>query len=201
LCQNRDIKLEDRDLAFFTAEQDEFRAYISEMSWAQLFALSNRDEMMLRVMNAFEEVYGRLTGVTGPNVIRCHHNYTVPYVYDGQSVWLSRKGAIDASAGTLGLIPGSMGAASYIVRGKGNAMALNSAPHGAGRLFSRSKAKLQFTMESLEQQMQGIEWRHTNAFLDEHPEAYKPIDVVMHDAEPLVEVVHTLKQMVNVKGD
>lgn len=206
LCLKKGRKLEDRDLAYFTEDEEEFGFYIEEMQWAQRFALANRDEMMDRVSAAFYETYGKMF-VLEP--IRCHHNYTErcvvrdpnPVSSVASAVWLSRKGAIDASPGKLGLIPGSMGAASYIVRGKGNEMALNSAPHGAGRLFSRSKAKKEFTMDDLEEKMVGIEWRVTSAFLDEHPQAYKPIDVVMRDAESLVEVVHTLRQLVNVKGD
>lgn len=134
-------------------------------------------------------------------VRNCHHNYTERAVIDGRQVWLSRKGAIDAGLGTPGLIPGSMGTASYVVAGKGNPDSFWSAPHGAGRQHSRTQARHIFTMESLEEQMQGVEWRHTDKFLDEHPEAYKDIGQVMADAADLVEVRHTLHQIVNVKGD
>ncbi len=116
-------------------------------------------------------------------------------------IWLSRKGAIDASAGAPGLIPGSMGTRSYVVEGKGNRLALNSSPHGAGREYSRTAARKKFTRADLDAAMQGIEWRHTDAFLDEIPGAYKDVDVVMADAADLVEVKHTLRQIVNVKGD
>jgi len=116
-------------------------------------------------------------------------------------VWLSRKGAIDATAGTWGLIPGSMGDLSYVVRGKGNKLALNSSPHGAGRNHSRNAARRLFTRTDLDTRMTGIAWGHSDAFLDEHPDAYKPIDQVMADAADLVEVRHTLRQIVNVKGD
>jgi tRNA-splicing ligase RtcB len=116
-------------------------------------------------------------------------------------VWLSRKGAIDATEGKPGLIPGSMGAASYVVTGKGNPLSLYSSPHGAGRNFSRSAARKAFTRDQLDAAMEGIEWRHTDAFLDEIPAAYKPIDQVMADAADLVEIRHTLRQIVNVKGD
>jgi tRNA-splicing ligase RtcB len=119
----------------------------------------------------------------------------------GKNVWLSRKGAIDASKGTPGLIPGSMGDASYVVVGKGNKLALDSSPHGAGRNYSRSKARKTFTREQLRTAMKGIEYRDTDAFIDEIPQAYKPIDVVMEDAADLVEIRHTLRQIVNVKGD
>jgi tRNA-splicing ligase RtcB len=142
----------------------------------------------------------------------CHHNYTEQVSGDllarwkypkGRSghVWLSRKGAIDASSGMPGLIPGSMGTRSYVVTGKGSPLSLNSSPHGAGREYSRSAARRAFSLEQLEEAMQGIEWRRTDAFLDEIPAAYKDVDVVMADAADLVEVRHTLRQIVNVKGD
>jgi tRNA-splicing ligase RtcB (3'-phosphate/5'-hydroxy nucleic acid ligase) len=143
------------------------------------------------------------TGVEVERVeeINCHHNYTQKERHFGRDVWLSRKGAIDASEGTPGLIPGSMGAASYVVTGKGNRLALNSSPHGAGREYSRSAARKKFTRTDLDERMSGIAWGNSNAFLDEHPDAYKDIDVVMHDAADLVTVQHTLRQIVNVKGD
>ncbi len=200
LCVANGVKLPHRDLAYFTGEQEEFHAYLKEMQWAQRFALANRDEMMARVVSAFIEVYGHF-GNTSWNPIRCHHNYTSKYTVEDEEIWLSRKGAIDASTGTLGLIPGSMGTASYIVRGKGDTLAFDSAPHGAGRLFSRSAAKKHFTLDDLRAKMTGIEWHESEAFLDEHPGAYKPIDVVMQDAESLVDIVHVLRQLINVKGD
>jgi len=116
-------------------------------------------------------------------------------------VWLSRKGAISAREGQWGLIPGSMGTASYVVTGKGNVPSMMSSPHGAGRNFSRSAARKRFTRADLDARMAGIAWGHSDAFLDEHPEAYKAIDVVMADAADLVEIRHTLRQIVNVKGD
>jgi tRNA-splicing ligase RtcB len=134
-------------------------------------------------------------------VVQCHHNYTEREQHYGSQVWLSRKGAISARAGQWGLIPGSMGAASYVVAGKGNAESLHSSPHGAGRSHSRNAARRMFTRADLDRRMTGIAWGHSDAFLDEHPEAYKPVDVVMRDAADLVEVRHTLRQVVNVKGD
>jgi tRNA-splicing ligase RtcB len=139
--------------------------------------------------------------VTASETVNCHHNYTAQEEHFGRQVWLSRKGAIDASAGRPGVIPGSMGTRSYVVTGKGCALALNSAPHGAGRMFSRTAARRQFSRADLEASMAGIEWRHTDAFLDEIPAAYKDIDQVMADASDLVDVRHTLRQIVNVKGD
>ncbi len=131
----------------------------------------------------------------------CHHNYTAREKHFGKEVWLSRKGAIDASAGTPGLIPGSMGTRSYVVAGKGSRVALNSSPHGAGREYSRTAARKKFSRAQLDAAMAGIEWRRTSAFLDEIPAAYKDIHVVMEDAKDLVEIRHTLRQIVNVKGD
>jgi RNA-splicing ligase RtcB len=131
----------------------------------------------------------------------CHHNYTERERHLGREVWLTRKGAISAQRGQLGLIPGSMGTASYVVAGLGSVPALMSAPHGAGRNHSRNAARRLFTRSDLDARMTGIAWGHSDAFLDEHPDAYKPIDQVMADAADLVEVRHTLRQVVNVKGD
>ncbi len=193
------ISLPDPDLAYLAEGTDEFWAYIRELRWAQNFALANRDEMMDRVIACFAEFAG---GPVQPlERVQCHHNYTEQETHFGKKVWLSRKGAINAAAGVPGLIPGSMGDASYVVVGKGNPVALNSAPHGAGRNHSRSTARKMFTREQLRAAMAGIEYRDTDAFLDEIPQAYKPIDVVMQDAADLVEVRHTLRQFVNVKGD
>jgi tRNA-splicing ligase RtcB (3'-phosphate/5'-hydroxy nucleic acid ligase) len=193
------ISLPDADLAYLPEGTDEFWTYIRELRWAQEFALTNRDEMMDRVLACFAEWQG--AAVEELERVQCHHNYTTREKHFGKDVWLSRKGAIDASAGTPGLIPGSMGDLSYVVVGKGNRLALNSSPHGAGRNFSRSAARKAFTHEQLRTAMAGIEYRDTDAFIDEIPQAYKPIDVVMADAADLVEVRHTLRQIVNVKGD
>jgi tRNA-splicing ligase RtcB len=133
--------------------------------------------------------------------INCHHNFTQRERHFGKDVWLSRKGAIEASEGKPGLIPGSMGTASYVVVGKGNRLSLNSSPHGAGRNYSRSAARKTFTHEQLREAMVGIEYRDTSAFIDEIPQAYKPVEQVMADAADLVEVRHTLRQILNVKGD
>ncbi len=200
LCEQWWIPLPDRDLAYLVEGTDEFCAYIRQLRWAQEFARLNRAEMMDRSVDA-------LAGFAGVDVeraqeISCHHNYTAQEEHFGREVWLSRKGAIDASAGRPGLIPGSMGAASYVVTGLGNPVALRSAPHGAGRSFSRTQARKRFTQADLAERMAGIEWDSgSKAFLDEHPDAYKPIDQVMADAADLVEVRHTLHQLVNVKGD
>lgn len=191
--------LPDRDLAFLTEGRPEFDAYIADLNWAQHFALLNREEMMDRVMWAAASFFGQ--DVQEQERINCHHNFTQREHHFGQDVWLSRKGAIQADLGRPGLIPGSMGTASYVVTGKGNAESFNSSPHGAGRNFSRTQARKTFTLDNLRVRMAGIEWRETDAFLDEHPDAYKDIDVVMYDAADLVEIRHTLHQIVNVKGD
>lgn len=193
------INLPDPDLAYLAEGTKEFWEYIRQLRWAQTFALLNREEMMDRVIAAF----GAWTGapVVESERINCHHNYTERERHFGKDVWLSRKGAIDASEGTLGLVPGSMGTRSYVVEGLGNRMALNSSPHGAGREYSRSAARRTFTHEQLRTAMEGIEYRDTSAFIDEIPQAYKDIDVVMEDASDLVKVRHELRQIVNVKGD
>lgn len=193
------IPLPDRDLAYLVEGTEEFRRYIDELAWAQHFALLNREEMMDRVARQLSEWMGEV--VEERERINCHHNFTQREEHFGKSVWLSRKGAISAREGELGLIPGSMGTASYVVEGRGNAMSLCSSPHGAGREYSRSAARKTFSQDDLRQAMAGIEFRDTDAFIDEIPAAYKPIDRVMADAADVVTVRHTLRQLVNVKGD
>ena len=193
------ITLPDPDLAYLVEGTLEFTRYIAELNWAQHFALLNREEMMDRVIRQVNEWMG--IAVVEQDRINCHHNFTQKETHFGKSVWLSRKGAISARKGQLGLIPGSMGTASYVVEGLGNPVALESSPHGAGRNYSRSAARKTFTHEQLREAMVGIEYRDTEAFLDEIPAAYKPIDQVMADASDLVSIVHTLRQIVNVKGD
>ncbi|WP_424447653.1 RtcB family protein [Microbacterium arborescens] len=193
------IDLPDPDLAYLVEGTEEFRRYIRELRWAQHFALLNREEMMDRVARQLSETMG--TDVDELERINCHHNFTESEKHFGKQVWISRKGAIQADAGRPGLIPGSMGTASYVVSGLGNPLSLNSSPHGAGREYSRSAARRTFTHDQLRAAMAGIEFRDTDAFIDEIPQAYKPIDRVMEDAADLVEVRHTLRQLVNVKGD
>lgn len=199
-CGRRRISLPDPDLAYLVEGEPEFRAYLRDLRWAQHFALLNRAEMMHRVERCFEEWIGDAISDSREEV-NCHHNYTERETHFGKAVWLSRKGAIDASDGKPGLIPGSMGTRSYVVVGKGNRLALNSSPHGAGREYSRSAARRTFTRAQLDDAMTGIEWRRSDTFLDEIPAAYKDIDVVMTDAADLVQIRHTLRQIVNVKGD
>jgi len=198
-CARHFITLPDRDLAYLVEGTAEFDRYIAELRWAQNFALMNREEMMDRVIRQFEEWTG--VPIVESERVNCHHNYTEQERHFGKDVWLSRKGAIDASAGKLGLVPGSMGTRSYVVEGKGSVLALNSSPHGAGREYSRSAARRTFSREELDTAMEGIEWRHTSEFIDEIPQAYKDIDVVMADAADLIEIKHTLRQIINVKGD
>jgi len=199
LCRQRYIQLPDRDLAYLVADTDEFDAYIRDLQWAQKFALLNREEMMDRLAASVEAWIGE--PIVSDERVNCHHNFTQREEHFGKQLWVSRKGAIEADAGRPGLIPGSMGTASYVVTGLGNALSLNSSPHGAGRAFSRSAARRQFTIDDLRAAMAGIEYRDTDAFIDEIPAAYKDIDQVMADSADLVEIRHTLRQIVNVKGD
>ncbi|RJK94804.1 RtcB family protein [Vallicoccus soli] len=198
-CAQQGTALPHRDLAYLEEGTPEFDAYITDLRWAQEFALLNREEMMDRVVGCLSRAMGE--DVVERERINCHHNFTQEETHAGERVWLSRKGAIEAREGTPGLIPGSMGTASYVVVGKGDAEALHSSPHGAGRAYSRSRARRTFTREQLREAMRGIEYRDTDAFLDEIPQAYKDIDRVMADAADLVEVRHVLRQVVNVKGD
>lgn len=198
------IKLVDPDLAYFAEGTEEFDKYIRDMRWAQEFAFKNREEMMSRVLTELSYTFygeGGHEAELNTEEINCHHNFTQMEHHMGANVWLTRKGAIQASEGTLGLIPGSMGTRSYVVQGKGNTLSFNSAPHGAGRNFSRTEARKRYTMEDLEKAMVGKEWSRSEAFIDELPQAYKDIDVVMENAKDLVEVVHTFNQVINVKGD
>ena len=161
------IPLPDPDLAYLVEGTGEFSAYLRDLHWAQHFALLNREEMMDRAVACL----GRWIGepVTPAETVNCHHNYTAREKHFGKDVWVSRKGAIDASAGMPGLIPGSMGTRSYVVTGKGSRVALNSSPHGAGREYSRNAARKTFSRAELDAAMEGIEWRRTSAFLDEIP--------------------------------
>lgn len=193
------IDLPDKDLAYLVEDTPEFDHYIAELNWAQHFALLNREEMMDRVLDALATHMGEEP--VEHERINCHHNFTQKEHHFGRNLWISRKGAISAREGQLGLIPGSMGTASYVVEGLGNKMSLNSSPHGAGRNFSRSKARKTFTHEQLREAMEGIEYRDTDAFIDEIPQAYKDIDQVMDDASDLVKIRHTFHQVINVKGD
>jgi tRNA-splicing ligase RtcB len=191
--------LPDRDLAWLDEGSTEFDEYVHALSWAQDYAAQNRGLMMHRVMLCLARVLGRdvTTVVTAVN---CHHNYAASEVHAGERVWVTRKGAVSARAGQLGIIPGSMGARSYIVRGKGNTLSYESCSHGAGRRMSRGAAKSAFSVAELEAQTAGIECRKDEQVLDEIPGAYKDIDAVMRAQRDLVDIVHTLRQVLCVKG-
>ncbi|MBT2567240.1 RtcB family protein [Arthrobacter sp. ISL-85] len=199
VSRKNQVYLPDPDLAYLDEGTAQFERYIAELRWAQHFALLNREEMMDRVTAQFSRwVGGRVRELER---INCHHNFTEQETHYGKPVWVSRKGAIKAGHGDPGLIPGSMGTASYVVEGRGNPASLNSSPHGAGREYSRNAARKTFTLEELKRAMRGIEFRASEAFIDEIPAAYKPIDQVMQDAADLVTVRHKLRQLVNVKGN
>jgi len=199
LCERWWIPLEDNQLAYLVRGTDEFDQYMTELHWAQKFAELNRAEMMDRVVGCFGQWIG--TDIEPTQTVNCHHNYTAWENHAGKNVIVSRKGAIDAHEGVMGLIPGSMGTASYVVVGKGNPASICSAPHGAGRAMSRAEARRTFDQTALREAMQGIEFRDSADLIDEIPGAYKSIDQVMADAEDLVTVVHQLRQIVNVKGN
>jgi tRNA-splicing ligase RtcB (3'-phosphate/5'-hydroxy nucleic acid ligase) len=168
------------------------------MEFALRFAEVNRT----RMLDVVERAFWAFTSIGRfDRLVDVHHNYAAWENHAGQNGIVHRKGAVRARAGEVVLIPGSMGTASYVVSGLGNRMSLNSSPHGAGRNYSRTKARKTFTQEQLREAMKGIEYRDTAAFIDEIPMAYKDVDVVMKDAADLVEIRHTLRQIVNVKGD
>jgi RNA-splicing ligase RtcB len=199
LAKDLELRLEDPDLAYFVEGTAEFQAYIGDMVWAQDYARANRDQMM---DNAMREVFAFLGFGRETQRINCHHNFTQREVHGGTELWITRKGAIKADVGDLGVIPGSMGTRSYIVRGMGNAASWTSCSHGAGRRHSRTQAKKLFTAADLALQMQGKVWLagRADALVDEIPTAYKDIDQVMADQSDLVEVLHTLHQVLNYKG-
>lgn len=192
-------KLEDPDLAYFVQGTPEFDAYIADMLWSQDYARANRDQMM---ESAMREIFTQLGFGKEKGRINCHHNFTQQETHFGRRLWITRKGAIKADRGDLGVIPGSMGTASYIVAGKGNPASWTSCAHGAGRRHSRTQAKKLFTSADLTAQMAGKTWlsKRAGALVDEIPSAYKDIDRVMADQSDLVEVRHTLRQVLNYKG-
>jgi tRNA-splicing ligase RtcB len=192
------MNLPDRDLAYFNEGTDHFHDYIEAVEWAQDYAMTNRREMMRLVLSVLKKRLPEFK-VT-KEAINCHHNYVSEEFHFGESVFVTRKGAIRAGEGELGIIPGSMGAKSFIVRGKGNKSSFSSCSHGAGRVMSRSKAKRLFKTADLEAQTMGVECRKDKSVIDEIPAAYKDIDQVMANQTDLVDVVHTQKQVVCVKG-
>ena len=192
--------LPDKDLAYFTEGAEHFDDYVFAVDWAQRFARTNRDLMMANILAALQRHEGLPKFDHGEVAVNCHHNYVQQEEHFGTSVFVTRKGAVRAGAGELGIIPGSMGAKSFIVRGKGNADSFHSCSHGAGRVMSRGQAHKTFTVEDHIAATAGVECRKDGAVIDETPGAYKDIEAVMAAQSDLVEVVHTLKQVVCVKG-
>ena len=193
-------KLPDPDLAYFVAGTDEFKQYWADLQWAQDYASFNREVMMARFKRILEKHLGGGKPFKPLLSVNCHHNYAEKETHFDEEVYVTRKGAVRARTEDYGIIPGSMGAKSYIVLGKGNHDSYCSCSHGAGRLMSRKKAKNTYTLDDLIEQTQGIECRKDKGVLDEIPAAYKPIEEVMASQDDLVEVVATLKQVVCVKG-
>jgi len=192
--------LPDRDLAYFEEGSEHFRDYWFAVDWAQRYAAMNRQLMMAAMIEAVQGVRGVPPFDARQAVVNCHHNYVARETHFGKEVYVTRKGAVRARRDDLGIIPGSMGARSYIVRGRGNPESFQSCSHGAGRALSRTAAKRRFTLEQHAAATAGVECRKDAGVLDETPAAYKDIDAVMAAQQDLVEVVHRLKQVVCVKG-
>ncbi|MFJ7415228.1 RtcB family protein [Streptomyces sp. NPDC098077] len=189
----------DRDLAVFIADTPQMAAYRNDLFWAQEYAKFNRAIMMGLFQDVVRKEFKKAR-VTFDPVISCHHNYVAEERYEGMDLLVTRKGAIRAGSGDYGIIPGSMGTGSYIVKGLGNEKSFNSASHGAGRRMSRNAAKKRFSTKDLEEQTQGVECRKDSGVVDEIPGAYKPIEQVIDQQRDLVQVVAKLKQVVCVKG-
>jgi RNA-splicing ligase RtcB len=208
LMKKMSISLEDPDLAYLVEGTPEFGAYIADMLWAQDYARANREAMMDAVLTELWAFTGSGQVRSGSGVgrelrrINCHHNYTEREHHYGRDVWLTRKGAIRARPDDLGVIPGSMGTSSYIVRGLGNPASYESCSHGAGRRMSRSRARREIPLADFVSSMEGKDWQEgkANQLLDEAPQAYKDIDQVMADQSDLVSVEHRLHQILNYKG-
>jgi tRNA-splicing ligase RtcB (3'-phosphate/5'-hydroxy nucleic acid ligase) len=192
------LNLPDKDLAYLSEGSKLFGDYVEAVDWAQDYALLNRSMMMRLVLDAIQPYLPPFK--IANEAINCHHNYVAREEHFGERVFITRKGAISAQQGQLGIIPGSMGAKSYIVRGKGNAESFCSCSHGAGRRMSRTEAKRRFNRNDLAEQTMGVECRKDGGVIDEIPAAYKNIDEVMANQTDLVDVVHTLKQVVCIKG-
>lgn len=194
------ISLPDPDLAYLVQGTPQFNAYIKDLHWAQAYAAANRAAMLGAVLTQFEAFLGR-AGVETSRV-NCHHNFTQQEHHRNRNLWITRKGAIRADKGRLGIIPGSMGTHSYIVEGLGSPASYESCSHGAGRRMSRTAANKTLSVASLREAMEGRSWNDAEAeqLVDEHPLAYKDIDEVMHDQRDLVRPLHTLSQILNYKG-
>ena len=198
-AQRNNVALPDRDLAYFEDGSRYFGDYVRAVAWAQRFAELNREVMMRRVIETAKTVI-RKNFQSHIEAVNCHHNYVQREHHFGEDVFVTRKGAVSAKAGQLGIIPGSMGTRSFIVRGKGNADSFESCSHGAGRAMSRGEAKRRFTLADHRTATEGVECRKDKDVIDETPAAYKDIDAVMAAQRDLVDVVHTLRQVVCVKG-
>jgi tRNA-splicing ligase RtcB (3'-phosphate/5'-hydroxy nucleic acid ligase) len=196
--ERQQVRLPDSDLAYFVEGSDHFTDYVEAVNWAQDYAMNNRREMMRLIVEACRKILPAFD--LEKEAINCHHNYVTVERHFGEDVYITRKGAIRAGEGDYGIIPGSMGARSYIVKGKGNPTAFDSCAHGAGRKMSRTKAKKLFNIQDMEQQTLGVECRKDKGVIDEIPGAYKDIDQVMENQSDLVDIVHTLKQVVCIKG-
>lgn len=188
------------DLAYFISGTDEFKAYWRDLEWAQSYAMKNREIMMSRLLRSFNRMFNGQKEFRPEIKVNCHHNYVAVEEHFGEKVYVTRKGAINAEAERYGIIPGSMGAKSFIIKGLGNPQSFNSCSHGAGRKMSRTKAKSKFTIDDLKLQTSGVECRKDQGVVDEIPGAYKNIEEVMRAQNDLVEVVAELKQVICVKG-
>jgi tRNA-splicing ligase RtcB len=194
------IHVPDINLAYFPEGSDHFADYMEAVEWAQTFARTNRELMMQAVVGAVRKAEGIPPFIADVQAVNCHHNYVARENHFGKNVLVTRKGALRARLGDMGIIPGSMGAKSYIVRGLGNKDSFQSCSHGAGRAMSRTEAKRRFSVEDHIRATQGVECRKDKDVIDETPGAYKDIDAVMEAQKDLVEIVHTLRQVVCVKG-
>jgi tRNA-splicing ligase RtcB len=194
------INLPDKDLAYLPEGSENFEDYVKAVHWAQSYAMTNRELMMASILDALRESNLLPPFSADVEVVNCHHNYVAIEEHYGERVFVTRKGAVRAGKEDLGIIPGSMGAKSFIVRGKGNPESFESCSHGAGRVMSRGEAKRRFTVEDHIRATEGVECRKDKDVIDETPAAYKSIEAVMEAQKDLVDVVHTLKQLVVVKG-
>jgi tRNA-splicing ligase RtcB len=194
------VNLPDQDLAYLPEGTANFDDYVQAVHWAQAYAMKNRELMMASILEALRASNLLPAFSADAEVVNCHHNYVAVEEHYGQRVYVTRKGAVRAGKNDLGIIPGSMGAKSFIVRGKGNPESFESCSHGAGRAMSRTEAKRRFTLDDHARATEGIECRKDAAVIDETPAAYKSIEAVMQAQSDLVDIVHTLKQVVVVKG-
>lgn len=191
------IPLPNKDLAYLAKGTSEYDEYMRDLNWAQKYAWKNREVMMERV---FEVLRNNFETVTSSGEVHCHHNFADMENHSGKNYLVTRKGAVRVRKGEYGIIPGSMGAKSYIVKGTGNSESFNSCSHGAGRAMGRKEAKRRFTLEEFKSQTEGIECKKDSSVIDEIPSAYKDIDTVMENQKDLVEPVHELKQFICIKG-